>query len=457
LLEVSQSIQRTISDRYKSSFWVKAEMIKLNFYQHSGHCYPDLVEKQDSKVVAQLRANLWKDDYMRINADFEKVLKEPLKDGVKILILATIGFHPEHGLALRMIDIDPGFTLGDLEKEKQETIARLQRENILLANKQHKLPALPQRIAIISVESSKGYADFLKVLQAANRNWGYAFFHLLFPSLLQGDNAVPDIIRQLRRIRTVVHHFDAVAIVRGGGGDIGLSCYNNYDLAKEIALFPIPVISGIGHATNETVTELVAFENAITPTQLAGFLVQKFHNFSVPLKKAEEQVAALSLRMLNESKTKFTAEMKLLRSAVKSVIITHSNKTVLLARLVSQNARFIIQNEGRDLAGKAVDIRRHTANIWNSNKVRNAQLVATLRKEIAGQLREKSVRLAGIEQNLRNLSPENVLKRGYSITRSNGKLVHFSRDVKQGDVLMTILANGTVSSVVQSTSHEDNE
>jgi exodeoxyribonuclease VII large subunit len=457
LLEVSRSIQKTIADRYTSSFWVKAEMNKLNFYQHSGHCYPDLVEKQDGKVVAQLRANLWKDDYLRINSDFERVLKEPLKDGVKILILATVAFHPEHGLALRIIDIDPAFTLGDLEKEKLETIERLQREGILASNKQLKLPPLPQRIALISVETSKGYADFLKVLQAANRNWGYAFFHFLFPSLLQGDNAVADLIRQLRRIRQVIHHFDAVAIVRGGGGDIGLSCYNNYNLAREIALFPVPVITGIGHATNETVAELVAFENAITPTQLADFLVQKFHNFSVPLKKSEEQIASLSLGILEDASVQFASEVKLLRSVVKSAVGHHKNQTAMIVQSLSQHARFRIHDEKRSLTAQSDSIRGHATRMMTANDQRVLQLVTALRKGITGQLREKSLTLAAVEQNLYNLSPAGVMKRGYSITHKNGKLVRSAADIEGGDTITTILADGTAASTVQSVNRESNE
>jgi exodeoxyribonuclease VII large subunit len=134
LLEVTQSIQKTLTERYTSSFWVKAEMNKLNYYPHSGHCYPDLVEKQDGRVIAQLRSTLWKDDYVRIDQNFLQVLKTPLKDGIKMLFCARITFDPAHGLALRIIDIDPVFSLGELEREKQESIDRLKQEGIFDSN-----------------------------------------------------------------------------------------------------------------------------------------------------------------------------------------------------------------------------------------------------------------------------------------------------------------------------------
>lgn len=202
LIEVTQSIQKTLSERYTSSFWVKAEMSKLNCYSHSGHCYPDLIEKYEGKIIAQVKSHLWKEDFNAINEKFLKVIHEPLKDGIKILFLARISFDPVYGLALRIIDIDPDFTLGDLEKEKQETIRKLKEQGVFNKNKGLMVPLLLQRIAIISVETSKGYADFLNVLDT--NPWRYKFFHFLFPSLLQGEKAVESITYQLGRIKKVI-------------------------------------------------------------------------------------------------------------------------------------------------------------------------------------------------------------------------------------------------------------
>jgi exodeoxyribonuclease VII large subunit len=343
LLEVTKSIQKTISERYKSSFWVKAEMNKLNYYKQSGHCYPELVEKANGKIIAQIKSHLWKDDYASANNKFLATLKEPLKDGIKILFLAKISFDPAHGLALWILDIDPSYTLGDLEREKQETIQKLKEEGIFAKNKTLKLSLLPQRIAIISVETSKGYADFLEVIDS--NPWRYKFFRLLFPSLLQGDQAVKSIINQLRRIRKVKDHFDVVAIIRGGGGDVGLSCYNNYLLAKEIALFPTPIITGIGHATNETVVEMISFSNAITPTKLGEYLLQKFHNFSVPVHEAEKKIIDQSRRLLSEESKKFRSEIKLFKSVVENITITNANDIKHAAKNLFQQTKFIFKSE----------------------------------------------------------------------------------------------------------------
>jgi exodeoxyribonuclease VII large subunit len=432
LLEVTTSIRNTLNDRYKSSFWVKAEMNKLNFYKHSGHCYPELVEKKDGKVIALLKSYMWKDDYFRINDKFIETLNEPLKDGIKILFQAKITFEPAHGLSLWIMDIDPSYTLGDLEREKQETINRLKDEKIFDKNKTLHLPLLPQRIAIISVETSKGYADFAKVI--GTNLWGYKFFWCLFPSLLQGDNAVQSIIDQLEKIRRVRHHFDVVAIIRGGGGDVGLSCFNSYQLSRAIALFPIPVITGIGHATNETVTEMIAFSNAITPTKLAEYLLQKFHNFSIPVQNAQKKIFERTMRLLGEAKMKFGAETKLFRSVTDNILISNNN----------------------DIKTSKINIVKGVTVFCNVKKVMISQLKEKLQLQSLLKTKNALTEMNSIEKNVANMSPANVLKRGYSITLLNGKSVTKTSQVKDGDILNTIVHEGNIVSIVNST-HKNNK
>ena len=449
LFEVTINIQKAITERFKSSYWIKAEMSKLNYYRQSGHCYPDLVEKKDGQIIAQIRCNLWRDDYLKINSIFQNVLNEPLKDGIKILFLATIGFHPQYGLSLRIIDIDPGFTLGDLEREKQETIKKLKDEGIFQRNKTLRLSLLPQRIAIISVQTSNGYADFLKVAESAENAWGYKLFYFLFPSLLQGDKAIGAISFQLKRIKKVINHFDMVAIIRGGGGDVGLSCYNNYQLAKEIAMFPIPVMTGIGHATNETVVEMVAFENAITPTKLAEYLIQKFHNFLVPVQKAEEKIIDKSKRLINDEKAKFYGEVKLFQSAIKNILIMNRNN-------IKIKTQSLFQHSIAQLNKVRLIINQDAKLVFNGSKVillSNKQLVSQIKNKLIDKsillLRNEDVELKNIETNVNNMSPKNVMKRGYSFTSLKGKAIKSFEQVKEGDTIKTILFDGNILSTVQ--------
>lgn len=425
LQQVTLNIQKVVNQVFKTGFWVKAEINKLNYYAHSGHCFPELVEKNNGKVVAEMRSTIWNSDFSRINQNFQKTLGEPLKDGITVLLFAMIDFHPTFGLTLKISDIDASFTLGELEREKQESIAKLKAEGLFFKNKQYKLALLPKRIAIISVESSKGYSDFIQVI--TRNQWKYQFFTMLFPAILQGDNAAPTIIAQLRRIQTVKHHFDAVAIIRGGGGDVGLSCYNNYLLAKEIAEFPLPVFSGIGHSTNETVSEMVSFRNAITPTELADFLIQEFHNFWVPIQKFQEIIIRKSTDLFLYSKRNLSVEVNLLKAHVK---------------LQLQQSRHTLINFKSTLTNSSMNI------VYAERDFIDNQLKLSLIRASKLSLKNHFSIIEGQEKVVNLLNPLNLLKRGYSLTLVDGKIIKTINDIQEGQIIQSQFVDGTINSKV---------
>ena len=424
LAEVARSIQKTIAARYTSVYWIKAEMNKLNHYSHSGHCYPELVEKKAGKVIAEMRSVLWQGDYRRINQRFIEMTGEPLKSGVTILFQATISYDPLYGMTLRMIDIDPAYSLGELEKEKQESISRLKREGIFHANKRLPLPAVPKRLAIISVETSKGYADFLKILHG--NPWGYRFEKTLFPALLQGDKSVPSIINQLALIAERPGDYDAVAIIRGGGGDVGLSSYNNYSLAAAIANFPIPVLTGIGHSTNETVSEMVAYEKAITPSELADFLIRRFHDFAVSVNGAKDAIVRRATQLLALQKTNL-------------------NDTARYFRL---NSIHLVKQQQKALAHRAIQLTMVSITRLRQGQQRVLHTQHTLKTASLAGLKNAGAALAGTERSVNLLDPQQVLSRGYSITRLNGHTLKSTDNIREGDVVATFLASGSMISTV---------
>ncbi len=408
LLEVSRSIQKTIAERYKSLYWIKAEMNKLNHYSHSGHCYPELLEKKDGKVVAEMRSILWKMDYQRINRQFIEILGEPLREGITMLFQAGISYDPLYGFSLKIVDIDPTFVLGELEKEKRESIKKLQEEGVFDANKRLEFPLIPKRLAIISVETSKGLSDFFKIING--NPWGYKIEYTLFPALLQGDKSISSIIKQLEVIANKLENFDAVAIIRGGGGDVGLSSYNNYFLSKAIAIFPIPVLTGIGHSTNETVSEMVAYKNAITPSELADFLLQKFHNFAIPLDQAEERIVR----------------------AVRSTFDRENQKLKNMLTAISWNSKTLILKDKSDLNSLQNHIIRHSRQ----------------------KLKDQQIQLQNLERLLGMVNPIHLIKRGFSIVRMNGKSIHKLEQVEIGNLLEIQLEDGTI--ITQVTNKEPN-
>lgn len=490
LAEVARSIQKTIADRYKSLYWIKAEMNKLNHYSHSGHCYPELLEKLEGKVIAEIRATLWKSDYERINQRFVEIIKEPLKNGINILLQASISYDPVHGLSLHIVDIDPSYSLGELEREKQASIALLKEEGLFEANKLLPFPLLPKRIAIVSVETSKGLADFLKIID--HNSFGYRFEYELFPALLQGEKSVISIIDQLAKIRLQLQRFDVVAIIRGGGGEVGLSSYNNVLLAKAIATFPIPVITGIGHATNETVSELVAYKNAITPSALADYLLQHFHNFARPVTYAEQvlrlktqqlfdnqqqllnnniryfrmaslnmlhenkhQLANLRNRTLQQSKYQLAQEKGSFQR-LKSQLSTQSKRTLMEEKQAITFLGQRLKRENLHLSKRSRQVIRQIRDqlIRQSHQIakKHHAALATLHKNLApGTKRllvEATKSLDNQERHLSILDPQHVLKRGYSIMLFQGKAVTDAQVLKVGDKVKTILAFGETDSQV---------
>jgi exodeoxyribonuclease VII large subunit len=450
LVEVAASIQKTLAQRYASSFWVKAEMNKLNYYPHSGHCYPDLVEKVDGgRVIAQLKSTLWRDDYVRINENFLSVVKSPLTEGIKILFCARITFDPVHGLALRITDIDPVFSLGELEREKQETISKLKEEGIFDRNKTLPFPLLPQRLAVISVQTSKGYADFNKVIN--NNPWDYKLFHVLFPSLLQGDRAVESIRSQLERIRSLITHFDVVAIIRGGGGDVGLSCFNNLMLCRDIAQFPIPVLTGIGHATNETVAEMVSYKNAITPTELADYLLHRFREYAEPVHQAEEIIVEKARQILANERKSFHHTVRIFRSVASNVLVRSRHEVREQEKNLFRQSAIKLLHARQTHDSLAARLKTYTNVLCKHHGQQVTQLVSTIGRATEAFIKRERTQAENIEKVISVVHPVNVLKRGYSITRANGKALISASDVKEGDELETVLANGSILSAVHST------
>ena len=296
--------------------------------------------------------------------------------------------------------------------------------------------------------------------------------------MLQGDKVVQSISFQLERIRKVKHHFDVVAIIRGGGGDVGLSVYNDYHLAKQVALFPIPVITGIGHATNETVTEMVSFSNAITPTKLAQFLLQAFHDFSVPVHDAEKQLLERSTRLLNQEALRFESEVKLFRSVTENILSSNRNFVKAMGNQLFSHSRFAFRNHREKLKAANVNLAREVNRNCIKDKEELTSIANTIRKDISSQLvrsasivsqlkmrlqsfsvlnlKNNSIELNSIGKNIANMDPVNVLRRGYSITQHNGRSVTSVSGIKTGDIIQTRVFEGNITSIVQSTSKPEN-
>jgi exodeoxyribonuclease VII large subunit len=452
LFEVAQSIRKVISERYTSRFWIRAEMNKLNFYPASGHCYPELVHKEGGRIKAEFRSVLWKTDFERINRQFKTMLGESLHDGIKILFEAGITFDAQYGMTLRIYDIDVNYTLGDLEAEKHASIEQLKTEGVFHLNKQVKHALLPRRIAVISIETSKGYADFRQILQSRQEH--YSIFYMLFPTLLQGDKAAESIVSQLRRIRKIHHHFDIVAIIRGGGGEVGLTCFNNFTLAREISTYPLPVYTGIGHATNETVSELVSYFNGITPTKVAEHILTQFETFDQNIQHAEKTIVDYARQIASRQHLDIQVFGNRLHQA--AIRLTQSQTETIdhLQIRVKQANRFYAKAAFSQIDKQQEALIKSQSTGLSLQKA-NLQLAQDrLMTSLLKQLEDQNAKISLNERLVHTLDPKNILKRGYSITLKNGKVVTTFESIAPDDQLETILFNGKIQSTVISSTTE---
>ena len=454
LYRLSKSIQTAIETNYSKAYWIKAEMSKLGFSGHSGHCYPSLVEKFDGKIIAEMRGVIWRNDFEKIHRNFIQVLKEPLKDGIQILFHAFVTYDPKYGIGLRIIDIDPAYILGELEREKRESIERLQNERIFDQNKKIPAPLLPKRMAVISQKTSDGYSDFLNVLN--NNSFGYTFSVSLIPAALQGDKAVSDISTQLHRIENFQKYFDVVVIIRGGGGDVGMSCYNNYQLAKKICLFPLPVYTGIGHSTNLTVSEMVSHATAITPTKLAEDFIQRFHDFAIPVENGVRVIKEVTKALLLESKRNLTQTGRALKNATKQLTVSHIHQIANLAGETARAGKYRLREEKQISLAFAQSLRSNTLRKLSGAKVDHVEILESIQKATPAIFDRARERFDSCEKLTILIDPMNTVRRGYSITRVNGKVVKEISGVKINDDIETIVSDGVLLSKILKTKNTKN-
>ncbi|MEJ2683610.1 MAG: exodeoxyribonuclease VII large subunit [Candidatus Sulfobium sp.] len=402
LCELNSIIKSVLGEAFPDTCWVTAEIADLKC-NRKGHCYLELVEKEEERIVAQMKATIWAYEYRRIGLKFERVTGEPLKPGMKILFLASVTFHELYGLSLSVRDLDPSYTLGEMARKKKEVAERLRKEGIIDLNKGLPLPLVPQRIAVISSPTAAGYGDFFEQLD--KNVYGYRFIHVLFPAVMQGKEAETSIMSAMNDIRKMKERFDTVVIIRGGGSVIDLNCFDAYSIAAEVARFPLPVITGIGHEKDDTVADMVAHTKMKTPTAVAEFLISGLRVF-------EESIMEIGKRVQ-------THTQRLLKDGLYRLNTISQRLSYVPLRLSS-----VYENR-----------------------------LSTYRKDLSGGVKRTLMReyerFTYMEQAIRHLDPQNVLRRGYSITRHRGKTVKDAAALRKWAVIETVLQKGIITSIVQ--------
>lgn len=404
LYELNNLVRGVIANTFTQSFWIRAEMSDVRVAQN-GHCYLEFIEK-DSKnrnIIAKARGSIWANVFRLLKAYFESETGQAFSSGLKVLVQVSIEFHELYGYSLNVHNIDPTYTLGDQARNRALILKQLEEEGVLTLNKELELSTITNRIAVISSPTAAGYEDFCNQLE--NNTDGFVFYAHLFPAIMQGERTEESIISALDRIYEHVDKFDAVIIIRGGGATSELSSFDSYLLAANCAQFPLPIITGIGHERDDTVLDIVAHTRAKTPTAVAEFLIKRIQSAAIVMYELQESIITSTNRKLTE-------------------------ETVFLNTLATHFS-YIIKDNTKDQLNK---INTFTERLKNATK---------------RVIQEEKHRLTNKEQFLKLISPENILKKGYTLTIRNNKIVKSSLELKEGDTITNRFYDGDVVSEVK--------
>ena len=403
LTELQLLIKDSLYLALPGMYWIVAEISEIK-ENYAGHCFIELVEKHPDEinVRARVKAVIWAKKYGFLKALFKQVTGESLKEGFKVLLKITVEYHEIYGLSLVINDIDPAFTIGEMAIKRNQILKRLEEEGVFSMNKELGFPLFPKKIAVISSKNAAGYTDFLN--QLTGNNYGYTFHTTLFDASMQGTETENSIVNALDQISENVGLFDAVVIIRGGGAQSDLSWFDNYTIAYYITQFPLPVLTGIGHEKDVTVTDLVAYQYLKTPTAVADYIINTVSETEKYLVQICGSISDLSLRTIVESRNSIdNSRMKLI-----------------------------------PVAGFRI----------NDEKKRIAIFIAYLKMNSINHLKLSAKGIETLSSQLKSLRPENVLKRGFTLTSKNGHIVKSAELLKEGDIIDTKFSDGSVQSRV---------
>ncbi len=402
LLELNHMVRETIERQMDGEYWVEAELSDLH---DRNHCYMELVENDPfgPTPLAKARAVCWANRWTALRSKFERQTQQQLRPGIKVRMMVTPTFHESYGFAYQVSDIDPDYTLGDIVRKRMEIIRQLKEADIFDLQRELVLPRFAQRIAVISSAQAAGYGDFCH--QIDDNSYGLSFSHELFAAIMQGEQVEQSVIAALDRINARIGEFDVVVIIRGGGATTDMSGFDTLALAENVANFPLPIITGIGHDRDECILDMVSYMRVKTPTAAAAFLIDHLSEVYTALVSARERISRIAERHLAYEKMR----LKQLADRIPTLFaLTRERQT------------------------KRIDALAH-----------RLDSAATQRLE-----RERH-RLQLVAQRAQAQDPIHILRRGYSITLHNGHALRSGDELADGDIIETRLEQGTLKSEIR--------
>lgn len=425
LQEFNNRIKRLLSDPSVMNCWVVAETTDVRINQH---CYLQLLEKnpKTGATVAKIKAIIWGSQFRFLNARFKQVTGRDIGNDMKIMVCLSVSYSPQYGLTVVINDINPEFTLGDMERQRQEILNRLTQEGIIGQNKTVPVPPVLQRIAIVSAAGAAGYGDFMK--QLTDNKYGVCFYPCLFQATMQGVKTVPTVLAALDKVEQNQHLFDCVVIIRGGGGTEELNSFDNYDLARRVATFPLPVIVGIGHERDITVLDYVAGIRVKTPTAAAEHIILQAANALAHIGDLSNQVVSIARDYIARAKEQLSYYAGNLPIMAQRIIDTNTLRLQNFIQNIPLHVQRRIEGENAQLARQKDAIK---------NAVAQVKMKETMRLEALGDKIEL-------------LSPRKVMARGYTLTTCEGKIMTDAAQLEAGKLVTIHFRDGKVVAGTQS-------
>lgn len=425
LQEFNNRIKRLLADPSVMNCWVVAETTDVRINQH---CYLQLLEKnpKTGATVAKIKAIIWGNQFRFLNARFKQVTGRDIGNDMKIMVCLSVNYSPQYGLTVVLNDINPEFTLGDMERQRQEILNRLTQEGIIGQNKTVPVPPVLQRIAIVSAAGAAGYGDFMK--QLTDNKYGVCFYPCLFQATMQGVKTVPTVLAALDKVEQNQHLFDCVVIIRGGGGTEELNSFDNYDLARRVATFPLPVIVGIGHERDITVLDYVAGIRVKTPTAAAEHIILQAANALAHIGDLSNQVVSIARDYIARAKEQLSYYAGNLPIMAQRIIDTNTLRLQNFIQNIPLHVQRRIESENAQLARQKDAIK---------NAVAQVKMKETMRLEALGDKIEL-------------LSPRKVMARGYTLTTCEGKIMTDAAQLEAGKLVTIHFRDGKVVAGTQS-------
>ncbi|MCI7670461.1 MAG: exodeoxyribonuclease VII large subunit [Bacteroidales bacterium] len=425
LQEFNNRIKRLLADPSVMNCWVVAETTDVRINQH---CYLQLLEKnpKTGATVAKIKAIIWGSQFRFLNAQFKQVTGRDIGNDMKIMVCLSVNYSPQYGLTVVIHDINPEFTLGDMERQRQEILNRLTQEGIIGQNKTVPVPPVLQRIAIVSAAGAAGYGDFMK--QLTDNKYGVCFYPCLFQATMQGVKTVPTVLAALDKVEQNQHLFDCVVIIRGGGGTEELNSFDNYDLARRVATFPLPVIVGIGHERDITVLDYVAGIRVKTPTAAAEHIILQAANALAHIGDLSNQVVSIARDYIARAKEQLSYYAGNLPIMAQRIIDTNTLRLQNFIQNIPLHVQRRIEGENAQLARQKDAIK---------NAVAQVKMKETMRLEALGDKIEL-------------LSPRKVMARGYTLTTCEGKIMTDAAQLEAGKLVTIHFRDGKVVAGTQS-------